>query len=96
MGCLHMPTLELGTVSSSESSPSMSNASSGKDDLNNDILMWNTYQDFSEFCSKIGITLNSTDEAKIFFDFVRFHEQLPVVNFDHKNACVEHLGALFI
>ena len=91
-----MSTLESSTVSSTGSPLSMSNDSFDKDDLNNDILMWNTYQDFSKFCSKIGISLNSIDDAKAFFDFVRFHQKLLVVNLDHKNACVEHLGALFI
>ena len=38
-------------------------------ELTNDILMWNSYGDFSEFCAKIGLLFTNIDEAKCLFEF---------------------------
>ena len=41
------------------------------ENFDNDILKWNTYQEFLDFCSKIGIILNNKEAAKAFLDYVR-------------------------
>ena len=64
------------------------------ENFTNNILTWDSYDDFSSFCSKIGILFNDNAAAKHLFDHVRAQQHLPVINLDHSIACVEHLHAL--
>ena len=59
-----------------------------------DILKWDTYDDFMSFCSKIGIMISDRSEAKRLLDFMRSRHSLPVSNLDFDNDCVELLWAL--
>lgn len=92
----NIPIYDSDSISTSKSSPSISNVSSGMEIFDNDILKWNTYQEFSDFCSNIGIILNNKEVAKAFLDYVRVQQHLPNINLDCNNACLEHIGALFL
>ena len=54
-------------------SPSSSGTDSTSDalDLANSILTWNSYEEFSNFYSKIGLSFNSRLEAESFLNTVR-------------------------
>ena len=52
-------------------SSSTLNASSGKDYFSHDILSWDSYDEFAQFCSQIGIVLTDLSKARWFFDYVR-------------------------
>ena len=80
--------------SSSLNSSTSLDASSGKENFSNNILLWNSYDDFASFCSKIEIVFNDISEAKLFLDNVRAQHQMPKINLEHSNTCVEHLHAL--
>ena len=46
------------------------------------------------FCSKIGISISDTSEAKRLLDTVRAQHGLPISNLDVDTGCVELLRAL--
>ena len=77
-----------------DSCSSGSGASSPQDKIADGILLWNSYKEFSKFYSSIGIMFNSSHDVKFFFDIVRAQHNLPVVNLDLENDCVEQLRSL--
>ena len=72
----------------------VSSCSNDKVELANDILMWNSYSDFSELCAKIGLLFYNIDEAKVFLNYIQCQQSLPPVNLEDSADCVELLGAL--
>ena len=66
-----IPALSRCTNPPLESSSESASSFTDKEDFANAILMWDSYSDFSSFCSKIGFTFANNDKAKSFFDYVR-------------------------
>ena len=60
----------------------------------NSILSWDSNKDFRGFCSKIGISFNSSREAGNILNLVRSQQSLPLVNLDDNLECIEHLKTL--
>ena len=67
---------------------------SPQDKIVDGILRWDTYNEFMEFCSKIGIMFNDISDAKRFLDIIRAQQCLLASNLDLENDCVELLRAL--
>ena len=68
--------------------------SSDKDFFSHDILSWDSYDEFAQFYSQIGINLTDLSEARWFFDCVRSQQGLPKINLEHNYDCVEQFHAL--
>ena len=56
---------------SQQSSSPGPNITSDDVDLANSILTWNSKEEFSDFCFKIGLSFNSCVEAGTFLNLVR-------------------------
>ena len=63
-------------------------------DLTKDLFMWNSYEEFSEFCAKIGLCFDNPIGAKKNLNTVRCQQELPSVNLKDTASCVELFGAL--
>ena len=65
-------------------------------DLANLVLTWESYDEFCNFCSKIGLSFNSRLEAEIFLNTVRSQPFLPPVNLGDMSACIELFRVLSV
>lgn len=68
--------------------------SSPHDPILNGILSWDTYDEFMAFCSKIGIVVDDTRDAKCLLNLIKAQYNLPASDLDEENACVDLLHAL--
>ena len=68
--------------------------SNDKDELNNSIFSWDSYDSFVKFCGKIGINLHDMEEANKFLNTIRIQQSLPPVNLEAHGNLVELLGTL--
>ena len=63
-------------------------------EMNHCIFSWDSYDNFAQFCGKIGINLSDMEEAERFLNTIRSQHSLPPINLEARGNLIELFEAL--